>query len=53
MDWKMLIVLLGGMVLGAGGMALLRRRHQPQAAGIWPCWPIGWNSCRQMGNTPL
>ena len=32
MDWKMLIVLLGGMVLGAGGMALLRRRHQPQAA---------------------
>ena len=32
MDWKMLIVLLGGMVLGADGMALLRRRHQPQAA---------------------
>ena len=27
MDWNMLIILLGGMLLGAGGMGLFLRRR--------------------------
>ena len=30
MDWNMLIVLLGGMLLGAGGMGLFLRRRPPR-----------------------
>ena len=30
MDWNMLIILLGGMLLGAGGMGLFLRRHPPR-----------------------
>lgn len=30
MDWNMLIVLLGGMLLGAGGMGLALRRRPPR-----------------------
>ena len=30
MDWNMLIILLGGMLLGAGGMGLVLRRRPPR-----------------------
>lgn len=30
MDWNMLIILLGGMLLGAGGMGLFLRRRPPR-----------------------
>lgn len=56
MDWNMLIVLLGGMLLGAGGMGLVLRRRPPgnsSMPGIWQCWRTVWNSFRRMGNTPL
>lgn len=56
MDWNMLIVLLGGMLLGAGGMGLVLRRRPPreqQYARDMAMLRTVWNSFRRMGNTPL